>query len=306
MKKKILGIGIILLLTVMMFVLTGCGNSNQENTGEKSEEKYSNSKLVDLFDKGEIVIGTSLIYDAGTTASYTSPIGSYNGTITSELDIDKSLGESGNGYKEQTFTANGESRWIVIGKDETKNEILIKPYDSLKNDNDEGLRLQGKIGYIYALDELEKICDVYGHGEVASSVRCINIDDINRISGYSFGDVEYRDNVVYDKFSYQVVATVKQTYGADDYSKYGRYANTIYAQNRYWIATQAIDKETNPNTYSLAQYYSEYVSAFDLMKISRDGTITEQTDWAFVSPVVSIKSDATVEKNEKGLYVIKP
>lgn len=306
MEKKILSLSIIVILIVILFTLTGCGNNNQENSGDKSEGKSSNSKLVDLYDKGEVVIGSSVMYDAGTTASYTSPVGSYEGIITSEADIDKSLGKSGNGYKEQTFTANGLSRWIVIGKDEVKNEILIRPYDSLKNDNDEGLRLQGKIGYIYALDELEKICDVYGHGEVASSVRCINIDDINRISGYSFGDVEYKNDVVYDKFSYQVVATVKQTYGADDYSKYGRYANTIYAQNRYWIATQAIDTETNPNTYSLAQYYSEYVSAFDLMKISRDGKITEQTDWAFVSPVVSIKSDATVEKNEKGLYVIKP
>lgn len=49
MKKKVLGIGVIIILTVMLFILTGCGNSNNSTTdsltNNKEEEKLLSKKI---------------------------------------------------------------------------------------------------------------------------------------------------------------------------------------------------------------------------------------------------------------------
>lgn len=44
MKEKILKIGMVLILVVMLFVLTGCGDTKKDDNDDK-EESTSNSEL---------------------------------------------------------------------------------------------------------------------------------------------------------------------------------------------------------------------------------------------------------------------
>jgi hypothetical protein len=70
-------------------------------------------------------------------------------------------------------------KWKVLGVDETTGELLIVTSDILSTQ----LPLYGVIGYTYGIDELNKVCSVYGHGEGATGGRSITVDDVNNAIG---------------------------------------------------------------------------------------------------------------------------
>lgn len=124
---------------------------------------------------GSINIGDIVYYNPteGATPSdltYTSIVGSaLSGS-----------NESGNGNSEQTFTAtSADTEWIVIGK--TNNQLKLMSKELKTTTSSSNLTLKGGQGWLYAEEQLHKICSIYGYGNGADKTKVIT---------YKYGNYE--------------------------------------------------------------------------------------------------------------------
>ena len=126
---------------------------------EKQEGAAKTKTLV-----SQVEVGDYVAYKAGTH-TYTSE----KGTGTA----------GGNGYDTpQTFTSNDNIKWRVLSKE--NNEVVLISEEPLQTDDNKNFYLNGAIGYLYAEEELNKICSIYGHGVGANT---------NKTFSYEVGDV---------------------------------------------------------------------------------------------------------------------
>ena len=157
-------------------------------------------------------IGAYINYDPGTEESYTSPTGTYQqfsyyvtGPDSNKITqlwgcanasdyqkmLDDGTVQKGNGNSNQTFVASNASnvKWKVLGADDETGELLIVAADVLKNtDNStQKLVLRGITGYLNGVEELNKVCQVYGKGKGATGARSINYEDIGKVIGRKRG-----------------------------------------------------------------------------------------------------------------------
>ena len=156
------------------------GNSSQGNSWTQPEP------LKPEITNGEITleIGDYVDYDCTNSgATYTSPAEKTGHTV------------------EQIFKADAYYYgWRVLGVDkETKqlqliSEDFVQPTEGGKALGvRQAYNLQGQVGYVNGADELNKICNIYGTGEGATGARCVNIDDINWITGYNPNNTGVKD-----------------------------------------------------------------------------------------------------------------
>ena len=135
-----------------------------------------------------VSVGDYVAYNAGNNHSYTSPVGTGS--------------SHGNGNSSQTFTSSSSLNWRVLGWDEETGGVMLISEEPI-----EGVTIKGAIGYLYAEQELNEICKIYGYGTGAntnkkfvyvtgdiiegttagtitgSGARSINMEDINKICG---------------------------------------------------------------------------------------------------------------------------
>ena len=129
-------------------------------------------------------IGDYVDYDCTTSdATYTSP-------------------KEKTGYTEdQVFKANEyQYGWRVLGVNENKQLMLLsEDFVPLTGGGDRGNRtgqyyyLKGQAGYENGVEELNKICSIYGNGKGAVSARSINVDDVNKVTGYNPNNTGVKD-----------------------------------------------------------------------------------------------------------------
>jgi len=117
-----------------------------------------------------------------------NPLNFKDGTLEKDKTASSSTDE--NGYSDQTFSINTDTKWRVLGEDD-RGQILIVSADPVKKDmgetNDPYFYLYGAKGYINAEKELEKISKIYGHGVGATGARSLKIEDVNKICGVTVG-----------------------------------------------------------------------------------------------------------------------
>ena len=132
-------------------------------------------------------------------------------TDTSKLTYisPKGTGKShGNGSGQQTFTASNDRKWRVLSKNETTGEVVLLLEHGLSPTEHSYFYMKGAIGYLYAEQELNSICAIYGYGKganttktytyqtggpldtltsgtITSGARSINVGDVNNIIGYT-------------------------------------------------------------------------------------------------------------------------
>ena len=171
------------------------------NTDDNVEQIEGN--ITDLVKPGDYVEYNPTVIDKNGTPvdsdklTYTSPIGTIP-TTEGEMIT------HGNGNSSQTFTANNTTRWRVLDADKSSGKVeLISEYP-IQTDEGKNFILEGGIGYLYASEELSRICSIYGYGygadtsmEISYSVggpedelitgkiqntgaRSITIEDINK------------------------------------------------------------------------------------------------------------------------------
>ena len=148
----------------------------------------------------KVQIGDYVAYDPkeGVTdtskLSYTSPVGTGS--------------SHGNGYTDtpegQTFNVEENTKWRVLSKDEQTGEVVLISEAPMHQ-----FGMKGAIGYLYAEQELNEICKIYGYGKRAntgktfryktgdvvegltegsitgSGARSITVEDINAITKYN-------------------------------------------------------------------------------------------------------------------------
>jgi len=157
----------------------------------------------------EVSVGDYVAYDAGTH-SYTSPVGTGS--------------SHGNGNSSQTFTSSSSLKWRVLGWDKETGGVMLISEAPIGN-----FYLRGAIGYLYAEQELNEICKIYGYGTGAntskrfnyvtgdtiegttvgtitgSGARSINVEDVNKICGITpstaltsdYGKAPYKKSIYY-------------------------------------------------------------------------------------------------------------
>ena len=170
-------------------------------------------------------IGDYINYDptnGGTiTTTYTSPQGTYHADESAaKADMSENMKE-GNGYADQTFSVEANTNgWRVLGVDEDTNQILLISADVVKTTDNNDFYLRGQTGYEWGIKELNDICAIYGKGSGASGARSINVDDINKITGYNPETAQCYDGEIYE---YGNKVTYIKNEGSIEYSaSYGQ------------------------------------------------------------------------------------
>ena len=114
----------------------------------------------------------------------------YNPTIKdlSGTPVDESLtyisqkgdGQNhGNGDSPQTFTAKASTKWQILSIE--NGTVTLISEDAIKTDAGGNFVLRGAPGYLYAEQELNEICKIYGYGYGANT---------SQITEYSYGGPE--------------------------------------------------------------------------------------------------------------------
>jgi len=202
-----------------------------------------------------VSVGDYVAYDAENNHSYTSPVGT---------------GPShGNGNSSQTFTSSSNLKWRVLGWDEETGGVMLISEAPIGT-----FTMKGGIGYLYAEQELNEICKIYGYGTGAntskkfnyvtgdtiegttigtitgSGARSINVDDVNRICGVTpstvlssnYGKAPYTKSIYYPTTRQSTGKSTSATSRTDVYTSY------YYKVSNYLSNTTELYKMLFKNT----------------------------------------------------------
>jgi len=220
------------------------------------------STLAELYESGELKIGDYVNYDAKTGAT--------QATETSN--------QTDNGLADQQFVlSNYTGSWRVLGAE--NGQVILIATDNVGPEGEEFTLeeeghtyklyyLRGRSGYQNAVSELKKVCQLYGQGQYAdkAKTRSVNIDDINKITGYNpstakYGEGEWNEygNQVTYKFKGATSIYASSTNGKTNTFNYGNTSlsyNTFWWYNNGWQSlTNAGAEETNITTLESTYYY---------------------------------------------------
>ena len=218
---------ILLILAGVVLNLT-LGEHGILKIAEQAGKNYVNAaedeqkKLGDLLNEADNIInGTGSSMDRPNKSILANEVSigdyvKYNPTLevtdTTKLTYESQVGTGsshGNGYGVQNFTANTNIRWRVLSTNKEAGEVVLISEMPILTDAGQEFYINGAIGYLYAEQELNEICKIYGYGKGAditkqftfeigdivdgvqqraingSGARSLNITDINKITGYA-------------------------------------------------------------------------------------------------------------------------
>ena len=230
-------------------ILTRANDAKVETRGAAVEEEkdlWKANKLANEYSNGDVETLTELLERIGPNGSKL--------LTQEEVDEIKETGQTeigsrtivfgmtiGNIYDDNligqkvTYESNGQSNWIIFGKDESGNVLL-----TTETPIDNGFNLtSGAESWLRYEDNLKATCSGYGRtiqGKTVTS-RSITMEDINYVSGF---DV---DSLNFDTY----------TFGTEqDYEK--KKVNYWYpsleaAGSRYWQQPSSTNSTTFPNNW---------------------------------------------------------
>ena len=186
-------------------------------------------------------------------------------TDTSKLSYKSEVGTGsshGNGYTDipegQTFTVEENTKWRVLSKDETTGEVVLISEKTMHK-----FGMKGAIGYLYAEQELNEICKMYGYGKGANTGKIFRYKTGDTVEGLTEGTIT--GSGARSITTEDINAITKYNPNNDEAMKeagYGQeYTHTIY----YPTKTNPNGKSTNAverTDKSTAYYYqgSEYLT----------------------------------------------
>ena len=258
----------------------------KKSTGERcwQYKKDSNGRKTIITDGTvELPIGTYVNYDPTKDENggeIEKTITSNAGSPTDNYYIakDKTLTE-GNGYGTQEYsnkaTTNG---WRVLGVDEKTGELLIISADPVKSTDNKGFYLRGIAGYNYGEQELNKVCSVFGSGYGATGARSVNVDDINKITGYNPNNVGKYDPE-------QKTTGTKYSVGqANEYGNKTTYSWTATANKVSWSGSN-----TKSGTGSSSNYATYGFNWYDIASKTWKNSMQDTTAPATIATLTSTR-----------------
>ena len=220
----------------------------------------------------KVKIGDYVAYNpTKTNAEGTESVEASKLTYTSNSNTDKA-NTSGNGYGTQTFTANANTKWKVLDKNETTGVVVLVSEAPILTDANEGFYSKGAKAYLYAEQELNEICKIYGYGYGAntsmvttyqygdeisdggfktgtitgSGARSINIEDINKIGGVdelqkrvlckNYNSTYYGDKIIEQTVYYPTISTATGLSNSDEDRSYSL-TSYSYTGRKYFPET---------------------------------------------------------------------
>lgn len=267
--------------------------ASDEDMEKEYQKAVNNLKVEDYVKVGDYVdYNPTIASKDGTKVeesklSYTSPIGTAS--------------EHGNGKTEQTFKATADTKWRVLsiknGTVELISENVIKTFDT----NSEFV-LRGARGYLYAEQELNEACKIFGYGYGADTTkggnytvggpldtlvtgkiegtgaRSITVEDINKIAGVyeENGQMKYSDGTIINsnygdttkpteniKFPTIDINKGDNITGISKLAQLKNVKNTEYSYKKDKIANQDISEILFGNNYWLASRSINTESTYD-------------------------------------------
>lgn len=190
-------------------------NTGDVNEAYWEEVKDENGNVIEI----KRIDGTVTGLKIGDTIGYNS----LDGATTTEIQSSQSV----NGYEDQTIKLSDyNGTWRLLGVENGKLNLISSVIagvpkaegDSTSNGvyTNSYFKLKGRTGYSNAESELNRICGFYGKGKYAEGARSINVDDINKITGY---DPEHTGVNVNKATSEQIAAG--KVYGENQLYQYG-------------------------------------------------------------------------------------
>ena len=177
--------------------------------------------------------------------------------------------------------------WKVLGA-ENGELLIMSDTDIVKKKFNENNTLEGgQAAYINCVNELNEICKVYGTGKGAIKARSINIDDIDRVTGYDKIKYEYADESYKIKYGESVTyywdtvaANQKKPYYETERGVTGNlsseHSKFIYYDGK--THKESVMPTTLPNqkqkicTLTQTNYYYDVDEKTTLTKTNIDGT----------------------------------
>lgn len=267
--------------------------ASDEDMENEYQKAVNNLKVEDYVKVGDYVdYNPTIASKDGTKVeesklSYTSPIGTAS--------------EHGNGKTEQTFKATANTKWRVLsiknGTVELISENVIKTFDT----NSEFV-LRGARGYLYAEQELNEACKIFGYGYGAditkggnytvggpldtlvtgkiegTGARSITVEDINKIAGVyeENGQMKYSDGTIINsnygdttkpteniKFPTIDINKGDNITGISKLAQLKNVKNTEYSYTKDKMANQDISEILFGNNYWLASRSINTESTYD-------------------------------------------
>ena len=210
----------------------------------------------------------------------------------------------GNGDSPQTFTATASTKWQILSIE--NGTVTLISEDVIKTDAGGNFVLRGAPGYLYAEQELNEICKIYGYGYGAdksqvttysyggptdgeltgqitgSGARSIRVEDINKYAGITEdenGILRFSDGtIIYNNYGSTTNPTANVYYptitipdGKSTSAGVKNLKSTYYSYNKSKVASQVQDMLFTGNNYWLASYcvntYSS-IAAFNVRIVS--------------------------------------
>ena len=146
----------------------------------------------------------------------------------------------GDAQDEQTVSYDLSKGWKLLGVTSSGN-LMITTADKVtpagggyKSGNTYFYRLIGRIGYKYAVEELDKICKLYGQGKYAINSRSIKIEDVNKITRYNPEDIDgngtpYNEGKI-SEYGNEILYSWKADSAGYPYYSYGEGENSVEAK----------------------------------------------------------------------------
>lgn len=244
------------------------GDSGEEPEPDSGEEPEPEGPITDYVQVGQYVDYEPTKIDVNKTQAvesskltYTSPVGTIPTDSTGIIT-------HGNGDSEQTFTAKVNDgtetgiKWRVLSVSEDKVELISDTV--VKTDANTNFILYGGIGYLYAEQELNEVCKIYGYGYgadtsrvttyivggpkdtlvsgeiIGSGARSVTIEDLNKKAGiYEDGDGKMRNSEGYE---------ISQDYGSTIYPTTAVYYPTLNSTNTTYLGQSESTKTGFKNT----------------------------------------------------------
>ena len=235
------------------------------------------STLVEMFEAGQTAIADGSCPGGENCTNPTGHlhIGDYiNYTPENPSATTGALGKQETGYADETqrYTVNSETKWRVLGLNETGDQILlISEYPIQKDGGEEGgdpyLILAGPESYINCESTLNKICGIYANTSVATDARSITIEDINNALGV---EVDEASNTMHKVGDTTPLEGFEGYFGEFDEQYRYTYKTGDYSPEKYMNDKYYGEEEEKPYTVKATVDGNYYYYPYDIA-----GTSTE-------------------------------
>ncbi len=252
----------------------------------------------------ELPIGTYINYD---------PTKDENGNAIEKIEVShvgsitetNQILEEGNGYSDQTITNQAATGgWQILGVDESTGEVLIKCVKAIfPNEHKKIFRLEGRLGYLCREKELNKVCSVFGHGRGATGARSINVNDINKITGYNPNNIGEYDPEQ-KKMGKRYTTDTENGYG--EYGAKVKYSWTEIADKIKWKVEESSATNKNGEFTCGEKGFTWYDIENKIWRNSKQDTtrptdIVTLTNTCYLYYAYTLSEDSSTEGECKGI-----